>query len=418
MTKKLDYMKIGDEYYKKADYKNAIKWFKKSLREDKDPFLCNLIGHLYSKINKYKNINKQIYYFKKAIEIKPDYVNAIRNLAFAYNRAEETEKSIEYFEKVIELGPITDDYVAYACRKIKNNEFEEGWKYYEYRFSKDFGKTYYPEMNKPRWEGEDISDKTLLVQHEQGLGDSIQFFRYLPGLTSIANKVIFRTQTSLRNLLKINAKGFDVVGEGTKIENIAFDCHIPLLSLMNVRKERKETIPLSEGYIEAEEISVQDYKKEFFDNDCIKIGITWHGAAYGNDLRNVPLETFFPLTKLKNIKLYSFQKGIGAKDLENLPKDIEIIDLGKTFNDFSDTAAAMANLDLFITSDNSVFNLAGAMGIKTYVLLNKNSEWRWFLDTKTTPWYDSVRIFKKRTENESWNYSMRRILKRIESGKL
>lgn len=133
----------------------------------------------------------------------------------------------------------------------------------------------------------------------------------------------------------------------------------------------------------------------------------------GNPYRNVPLKYFYPLAKLENVKLYSFQKSFGSEQLKQLPDNVEIIDLGKTFNNFSDTAAAMANLDLFVTSDNGVFNLAAAMGIKTHLLLNKFSEWRWFFEEEVNPWYSNVKIFKKQNETDCWSILMERIIEEI-----
>lgn len=182
------------------------------------------------------------------------------------------------------------------------------------------------------------------------------------------------------------------------------------MTLPYVLNARIDNIPLSQGYLSADWEKAEEFKREFFNNNNFKIAITWSGTKDGNKRRNIPLECFYPLTKLKNTTVYSFQKGFGSEQLENLPSDIKIVDLGCEFKNFSDTAAATANIDLFVTSDNAVFNLAGAMGKKTFLMLNKNSEWRWFFDEKTTPWYDSVRIFKKKHENDSWDLLMSKII--------
>lgn len=406
------YRLIGDIYLNHLpDIQKAIHYYTKYVENySKNSKIYNTLGYLYENLSKYENIDLQIKYFEKALEVTPTLKEALRNLAIVYPRAERYDDALKCFQKLFKLGATMDDYFNYACLKIKMGDFKEGWQYYEYRFSKEEGKTIYPKISQPKWKGQKISDKTLLIHCEQGFGDSIQFFRYLPKLQNFAKKLIFRVQDGLVDLLKINTKEIEIVGTSTPLEELDFDYHIPIMSLIHILNETKENIPLSEGYIKADEKLIKKYKKEFFNNDCLKIGITWHGALRGNARRNIPLEFFHPLTKLKNVKIYSFQKEAGYEQLENLPEGIEVIDLGKTFNNFSDTAAAMANLDLFMTSDNAVFNLAGAMGKKTILLLGKDSEWRWFFDEELTPWYDSVKIFKKKNENDSWSTLIKRVL--------
>lgn len=407
-----DTLKLANESYKNGDFLTAIEYYKNCIdQEPQNAVIHNIIGYLYRKINTYDALEEQIKYFKKALELSPNFVPAVRNLAFAYLRAGEHQKAIDYFENLLNSNPIPDDYMAYACLKLCLGDFDIGWKYYEYRFLKKFGETFYPQIDKPRWEGQSAPDKILLVQYEQGFGDSIQFFRYLQQVKPLVKKIIFRVQNELVNLFKINDDEIEVVSSEILIDDIEFDYHIALMSLPLVLKVQKSDIPLPEGYIKADKEKIEKYKKEFFDNDNFKIGISWQ--SIGNKRRDVPLKHFYPLSRLKNVKIYSFQKNFNACQLEHLPSDFKVINLGETFNDFSDTAAAMANVDLFVTSDNSVFNLAGAMGKKTFVLLSKDAEWRWFLDDKITPWYNSVRIFKKNYENEDWDVQMGRIIETI-----
>lgn len=414
------YRLIGDIYvYHLIDVEKAIFHYKKYVElSPENAKAYNMLGYLHENLSKYENINLQIEYFEKALEFMPNLKEAFRNLTIVYPRVGRDDEAVECFHKLFKLGATMDDYFNYACLKIKLKDFKEGWKHYEYRFSKETGMTIYPKIDKPKWKGQNISDKNLLVHYEQGYGDSIQFFRYLPQLKSLAKKVIFRTQNELVDLLKENIEDIEVVGMSTKLENIDFDYHVPIMSLMHVLEASVDDIPMTQGYLHADKKKINKYKKKYFDNDCLKIGISWHGAIHGNNRRNIPLEFFYPLTKLKNVKVYSFQKGTGSEELEKLPEGVEIINLGETFNDFSDTAAAMENLDLFVTSDNAVFNLAAAMSKKTFLLLGKDSEWRWFFDDETTPWYDNVKIFKKKDENDSWSLIIKRVVKAINNIKL
>lgn len=411
-----NYKMIADCYNKMDERESAIAFYEKYDEYcPGNPYVYNDLGAIYTVMNKYGNLEKQKKYFEKAIEILPDFKDAIKNLAITYRYSGENEAAMKYFARLLELEPTNDEYFNYACQKIKLGDFEEGWKYFEHRFDRETLPVIYPEINKPRWNGENIEDKILLVQSEQGFGDSIQFLRYLPQIK--AKKIIFRVQDSLIDLLKNSEIKIEFVKKSTPLEKINFDYHVPLMSLPYLLNARIDNIPLSEGYIKANQEKIESYKKKFFDNDYLKIAIAWHGAALGNEARDIPLSSFYPLTQLKKVKVYSFQKDSEKELGKNLPADVEIIDLGKTFQDFSDTAAAMANVDLFITSDNVVFNLAGAMGKKTFLLLNRDSEWRWFLDEKTTPWYDSVRIFKKTKDNESWDSLIQKVIEVLEQNK-
>lgn len=412
-----NYRIMGDYYNKIKEQSKAIAYYQKYTEyNSQNPSVYNALGAIYASIDRYENPQRQIEYFKKAIELFPSYQDAIRNLAITYRNADKNEEAMQCFAKVLELEPTNDDYFAYACQKIKLGDFKQGWKYYEYRFKREFKPIVYPQIDKPRWDGKkNLEEKTLLVHYEQGFGDSIQFFRYLHQLK--AKKIIFRVQDALEELLRLNSPNIQIVKKSTPMEDLEFDYHAPLMSLPYLLKARVDNIPLSSGYINADKEKAEKYKKEFFNNNSLKIGITWHGTRSGNETRDIDLENFYELARIKNVEIYSFQKNAEEELSGQLPSDVKIIDLGKTFKDFSDTAAAMQNIDLFVTSDNVVFNLAGAMGKKTFLLLNRDCEWRWMLDEDKTPWYDSVKIFKKKYQNDPWSLQIQRIIECIEYGK-
>lgn len=408
------FKEIGNIYAKKLnDRISAIKYLKVYLEKNPDnASVCNHIGNLYKEMNKYANKDEQIKYFKKAVELKPDFKGAIRNLAIVYSLHDETTRDAIYcFEKLFKIGAIQDDYFDCACLKIKLGEFKEGWLMYESRFKKFFEPSRYPKISTPRWEGQKLSqNETLLVHYEQGFGDTLCFIRYIEKVKELAPKIILKVQDELLELMKINIPDIKIIGKSTPLEQIKFDYHVPLMSLIHIFKTEIDNVP-EQLYLKVDKEKAQRYKKEFFNNNCLKIGISWSGTKGGNAKRDIPLSDFYPLAKLNDVQVYSFQKGYGTEQLMELPNDIKIIDLGKTFNDFSDTAAAMSNIDLFITSDNGVFNLAATMGIKTILILNKPAEWRWLLQEKDkTLWYENVKIFKKETEEENWSSLIQKAL--------
>ncbi len=408
-------VQIGDIYRDKiCNYEKAIYFYEKYLEKEHEnkrnlAIVYCLAGHSYEKLDRYKTIDKQINYFEKAIEVDPTFVQAYNHLVLIYPVLKRYDDALNCYKKIFDLGATMDNFFAYACLNIQLKNFKEGWKYYEYRFSKEKDFTEYPKMPKPKWKGEDISEKTLLIQCEQGFGDIIQFSRYIKLLQPQAKKILFRVRNELVDLFKSNFDGIEIIKNSTPLDSIDFDCHIPLMSLPYRLQATVEDIPFTDGYIKAIPEKIKQYKKDYFDNDKIKIGISWRGASYGNRERDIPLETFLPLGRLKNVQLYSLQKSFTVEELDKLPMDIEIIKLGRNFNTFSDTAAAIANLDFVISCDNGTFNLAGAMGVKTSLLLNFNSDWRWFSDGDETPWYKNVKVYRIEKETDAWDELMHKV---------
>lgn len=371
-----------------------------------DAIAYNMIGHLLCELDPAQNVDDQIYYFELADKHKPNDHNMMKNLTLVYPRAGRYQEALEYHKKILKSGATMDDYFDYACLNIKLSNWKEGWKYYEYRFSKEHGATPLRKFDKPLWKKQKIKDKTLLVHWEQGFGDTIMFCRYLPRLAQRCKKLIFVVQDPLVSLIQDNYPDVEVVAD-SKAKDIEYDYYLPLMSCMERLGEKPTTIPDSAGYLKASTGLKEYYKEKYFNNDNLKIGISWAGAKGGNERRNIPLEAFRILTELEGVQVYSIQKD--AK----IPEDMNIIELGSTFKSFDDTAGAMANLDVFITGDNVLLNLAGAMGVKTVCLLNQYSEWRWFNEGGKCSWYDSVWMWQKEKEKDSWQELVNRVLEVI-----
>ena len=248
------------------------------------------------------------------------------------------------------------------------------------------------------WDGAKHIDKCILVYCEYGLGDAIMFSRYFPFLQKYFSKIKVFCAPSLQKLFTVSFKNIDFVD---KIEDQKYDYCVLSMNLPYYLKMDFDNIPSSEGYLNADENKILLYKNKYFDNNLLKIGICYIGGELEKrnaKYRSVRLERFSKLFELKNTKFYSLQKDDPFNQLENYP---QIVDLGSTFNDFSDTAAAMKNLDFMITIDSAPVHLAGALGVKTLLMLPFYSEWRWFADEKNTSWYKSVEIIRQ-TEPAGW----------------
>lgn len=361
----------------------------------------------------YKNINEldtSIEAYKKALSFEPDNSVVCFNLANVFETKNETFKAIEYYEKALEYSKDKDDsgihYFLGICY-LKAKNFEKGLIHHEYRSSKYFTthcqSLVYQDINtKPFWNGNPMKNKTLFVYYESALGDTIMYARYLDLVKDKFKKVLFKSQLPLIDFFKENNFGAEIIESRTLPENVIFDVHIPLMSIPYVLKlNTEEQIPLREGYLKANQEKVKNFKDKYFNNDKFKIGIKWKGNNAYDSNRIITIESFFKLFELPNTQFYSVQKDEGIEELEKIPPKYNIIDLNETLNDFTDTAAALENMDLIICNDTSVAHLAGAMRKPCWIMLPYLQNWRWHTDISYSPWYKSVKLFK---QNEPGNW--------------
>ena len=197
------------------------------------------------------------------------------------------------------------------------------------------------------------------------------------------------------------------------LSKIQFDYYIPSMSIPIALKLNKETISVGQGYIKANSELVKEYKEKYFNNNKFKIGISFAGSINGNRSRDILIENFLPLDKLKNVEIYSLTKDISDQKFDCF-KNNKIINIAKDFKNFADTAAAIENLDIVLTSDNCILNLAGALGKKTLALFNWHYEFRWFdLSKENVIWLTSVEpIVNDKIDN--WSYSINKAVEKIE----
>lgn len=372
----------------------------------------------------YKNRNQfdeAIDAYGKALSIEPDNSSVYFNLGNIYESKNDTFKAIEYYEKAYKCDREESDsdirfFLGICYLKAKN--FEKGLIHHEYRPSKPFAihcqSLLYKEQieTKPLWHGESLKDKTLFVYYESALGDTLMYVRYLSLLKDMGAKILFKPQLCFMDLFKENNFGVEILDNKIFPQDVVFDFHIPLMSIPYVLQLNTEEIPLSEGYLKANPQKIKDYKEKYFNNNKFKIGIKWKGNTAYDLTRVITIESFYKLFDLPNTQFYSLQKGEGVEELEKIPEKFNIIDLSETFNDFSDTAAAIENLDLIICNDTSVAHLAGAMGKPCWIMLPFVQNWRWHTDISYSPWYKSVKLFKQ-NELGNWNEVFDRVYEKL-----
>lgn len=399
--------KLGRIYQVLGDNKNAIEYYNRTL--ELAPNTASVYYNLGNVFLSMYDYDKAIYYYEKVISIDSSHNDALNNLAKALYENKEIERSIEAYKELLSREP-DSAFVKFnlACAYMRNKNFIEGWPLYQNRFFMDYERRpILKEFSKPLWNGCDIKGKTLYVYHEQGLGDTIEFSRYIPVLKSMGANVLFRPQKPLEALFRINTFGAEIIPESVTDDELEFDFHTPLLSVGQYLGINYNNVIVDDKYLVSSPEKVEYYRKNYFANKEFKVGIVWQCGVKDCN-RTVALENFYPLADIKGVKLYSIQKGeIG--ELAQFPG--EITDLGSTFNDFSDTAGALENLDLLISADTSVLHLAGALGKPVWVLLPYSTDFRWFLDEDDSIWYKRMRLFRQ-TEPNNW---VRTIGKAIEA---
>lgn len=400
---------LGRVYLDSKDFNKAINANKKAIECEPNDF--DAWFNLALALKKNSQIDESIEAYKKALTIKPDSYDANYNLGniFYFTNNDPATAAIHY-KKAQELSP--DDMNAnyfLAISYIKTKNYKDGWKHYEYRISKessilsqDLSMGNDLIKSKPIWAGEEAKDKTILVYYEAGYGDTIMFARFIPLLKEKFAKVLFKPQISSIDLFKESFEEIEILDHMSYTKQIDFDYHLPVMSLpYALQIDCEEKIPFPDKYLKTNPDMVKFYKDTYFNNDKFKIGIKWQGNTHYDEGRKISLECFYKLFELHGTKFYSVQKGDGIEQLEQC-KNYEIIDLGQTFNNFSDTAAALENLDLLICNDTSVSNLAGALGKPCWMLLPFVQNWRWHTDLSYSPWYKSIRMFRQ-NEPENWS---------------
>ena len=337
--------------------------------------------------------------FDAALTAKPDYVEAHYNRANVLRDMLRLDEAMQSFDRAIAIDPaFAPAYRNKGFCALLLGDFASGLPLYEWRkrLNPPVEARSYPQ---PLWTGaEDIGDKTLFLYAEQGLGDAIQFYRFVAPLLARGARVILSVQDALLGLLQNASPKVDLVGAG--IVPAAFDYHIPLMSLPLALGLTPETIPAGAPYLKADPQRVAHWAARI-GGEGFKIGISWQGARGGVTSRAMPLSSFAGLAHLAGVRLISLQKDFGSEQLVALPG---VESLSEEFDRgpdaFLDSAAVMESLDLVITLDSALAHLAGALGCPVWVALKRVPDWRWFLGRSDSPWYPSMSLFRQQSEGD------------------
>ena len=334
----------------------------------------------------------------KALHAEPGNADAhcnLGNVRMAQNRLPE---AIAEFERSVSMDPARAAFAKNLSHALlANGDFKRGWQHYEARWGATMKEGMRSFQQQARWSGrEPVQGKTLFIHAEQGLGDTLQFMRYVPLLAARGARIVFEVQESLFDLLQ-DFEGVDrLIVRGAPVPE--FDLHCPLLSLPDALGTELTTIPAGIPYLQPDVARTTRWKTRLEGiSNKPKIGVAWAGNPnHGNDHnRSVPFETFARLLECKNATFVPLQKEARPSEREAIAKCGFAFDPSVELASFSDTAALVAGLDGVITVDTSVAHLAGALGRPTWILLPFAPDWRWMLDRRDSPWYPTARLYRQ-----------------------
>lgn len=336
--------------------------------------------------------------YRQALALEPNDAGAHCKLGVAYYDLGQYDQALEAFDQALQIQPHYPEVRRNrALVWLVRGEYDRAWREFEWRLEcEGFNKRVFPQL---AWDGSPLAGRTLLVHPEQGLGDTLQFVRYVPLVEEAGGRVLLEVQPALVPLLR--ASGFErwLVPGGTSPR---FDVHAPLMTLAGYLPDRSGRPVWRGEYLTADPTLVDRWRQRLAGVSCFKVGIVWAGNPdHPHDrFRSIALAEFGPLAAIDGVRLVSLQKGAGLMQLPPLAEQLNILDLGdeldQTSGAFLDSAAVMKNLDLVITVDTSLAHLAGGLGVPVWVPLQLSPDWRWLTRGERTPWYPSMRLFRQR----------------------
>ena len=393
-----------DVYYNKGvalqsifDFEESLKNYNRSI--ELKPDYAKAYNNRGVVLKNLGRIDEAIESYNKAIEIKPGYHDPINNLGFIFQLQKDYKKALLHFNKALELDHCSENKkFNIGLLNLKFKKFKEGWEGYELRKKlkdRDVKLKKYDSFENPILD--QLKNKNILIYAEQGLGDIIQFSRYIKLLLKFNNKITFKIYPSLLKLFKPLNNYCELTS--LEVDPLKFDYVCSLLSLPIIFKTDYTNVPsVTQEFLHIEKDKISFWQNEIKNNN-FKIGVAWRGNVENKLMfdKSIELKLFNNISNIKNIDLISLQKDF-KPELENTNRLIKIKNfknLDNTKDAFLDTAAIIKNLDLIISVDTSIAHLAGTLGKNTWLILKCDPDWRWFLDDNKTPWYPSMSIFRQ-----------------------
>jgi Flp pilus assembly protein TadD len=398
----------------------AIQSFQRALKLQPDfpsaeDHLANALMNMGIALRESGRLEEAIEAYRQCLDLKPNFAEAHSNLAVALSAAGKTDEAIAEYRRAIELKPdLPQAHHNLSLLLLMRGDWEEGWKEFEWRWRcKDFPsrRRDFPE---PMWKGEALNGKTILIHAEQGIGDTIQFIRYVPEIVERGGKIVLECQRPVLRLMNGFPGAQQVVAAGESLPR--FDVHCPMMSLPLALGTRVETIPHDVPYLSATaELKKQWVEKLGPRDGNLRVALNWSGnPGFQRDrTRSMSLSQLAALAGVPAVTFFSLQKGPPASQIHQAPTGLRIVDVGRDLEDFADTAAVISLVDLVITTDTSIPHLGGALGARVWLMLQFAADWRWMVGREDSPWYPTIRLFRQSARGD-WSGVVERVAAELE----
>ncbi|NOZ74032.1 MAG: hypothetical protein GXO90_01450 [FCB group bacterium] len=400
--------KLGQTYLKIGNYKASITWTTLAIQhEPQVPDLYNILGDAHLRLGQ---LDEAGLVLEKGLAIEPDFPRLLNTYASIFALREEYQRSNAILDRALEIEPdFAQAHLKRGVNLLTLGDLSSGWAEYEYR--RQLPSIRNPRQNCPEWKGESLEGKAILIWTEQGLGDTIQYFRYLYRVKALGAKIIFECRPVLFPLFENHPVLEGILLRGADRPHI--DLHCSIMSLPKYFERSLEDRHCVSPYI-FPAVKLNDDLMDFIQKlDSIKtykVGLTWAGNPDNKNDRNrsIPDEKLIDLLALDSVQFINLQFGniVMNDELRQLPDPTGYI------SNFAETAHVLEKIDLVISVDTSMCHLAGALGRPVWTLLPFNPDFRWGLNTGKTDYYPSMRLFRQSTLND-WESVIRRVISEL-----
>ncbi|HUL97769.1 MAG TPA: tetratricopeptide repeat protein [Usitatibacter sp.] len=350
---------------------------------------------------------------RRAIEVRPGFAEAWNSLGFALHDLGRFDEAIAAYERAIELKPdFAEPHWNLALTHLLLGHHAKGWELFEWRWKTPDIAPLERRFAEPRWHGHDnLAGRAILVHSEQGLGDVIQFSRFVAPLALRGGRVIFEVPKPLVTLMRSSFPAIEVCASFSNTS--PFDFHCPLASLPHELGNTLENLP-GAPYLKVSDEARERWAARLGPRTRPRVGLAWAGnPAQRNDHnRSMPFARLAPLFGL-DIEWHSLQKDVPARDRQEVERCASLKRWGDEIVDFSDTGALALALDLVVSVDTSASHLSGALGQRTWIPLTWRADYRYLLDREGSPWYPTARLFRQSTPGD-WDGVVARLRAALE----
>lgn len=359
-------------------------------------------------------LDEAVSLYRRAVQIKPGFAEAWCNLGVALKELKQLSEASAAFRQATKLNPNLDEaHFNDGLLLLLTGDLREGWRKHEYRWSTN-QRASRRNFAQPLWLGKtSLEGRTILVHAEQGLGDTLQFVRYLPLLKGTGARILLEVQPALKALLAHSTSGVELYAKGEVLPD--FDVQCPMLSLPLAFSTQLDSIPSDIPYLQVPPALRGKWDERLIRSTGPRVGLAWFGnRGHKNDRnRSIPSEAIARFVAQSPVVLHCLQKDFARSEDAAIAASAKMLCFNAAITDFSETAAFVERLDLVISVDTSVAHLAGGMGKPLWVLLPYVPDWRWLLDRDDSLWYPSARLFRQPSP-KNWDAVLAKVRTELE----